>query len=224
MLAASDGWRIGERVEPVVRPWDAVMAAALRRIGSGLGRQWYFVRSVGRSDRQVREWLELRGIEHYYPTVSELRPVPRKKLSQAQRRSGIEILRPHLTPMFPRYWLVRVELTDGLWHDVFRLGGLTGMVCRAGAPVLVSDGEIARLRACEVDGAVPGHMQARMVFSAGETVRLADGPFAGFDATVEKGLDLPLEQIDGEERIIVAVALFGQSVPVEMSIGQIDKV
>lgn len=185
-----------------------------------IGPAWYLIRSVGRTDRQVLDWLKLREIETYYPLVRELRPVPQRKLSQAQRRAGIEIMRPHMVPLFPKYYFVRLSLDDDSWHEVFRLGGLTGLVCRNNLPAFIDEALIAHLRGCEVDGAVPGKMPARLVFRAGERVRVTDGLFAAHDAVVEKGLDVAVQDIGGEERITVIVKLFGRHVPLQLGLHQ----
>lgn len=208
-------------MERNMRSWAEVTAETARSSTRSETFGWYVVRSVGRRDTQVLDWLRRREIESYYPSVREMRPLPRRKLSQAQRRLGLEILRPTTVPLFPKYYFVRLRLTDESWHEVFRLGGLTGMVCKGNLPALIDDALIAHLRSCEVDGAVPGKMPIRMVFSIGDRVRVTDGPFASFNAVVEKGLDAEIQDLDGEVRITVAVDIFGRPTPVELSVDQV---
>src|SRR5690606_36785822 len=64
---------------------------------------WYIVRAVGKSDQQAIDGLKRLKIDTYYPQVLQMRKVPRRELSAHQRRSAMEIKRPQLGPLFPRY-------------------------------------------------------------------------------------------------------------------------
>jgi len=55
-----------------------------------------------------------------------------------------------------------------------------------------------------------------VVFEAGDKVRVVDGPFANFSATVE-------EVKPDKQKVKVLVSIFGRSTPVELDFTQVEK-
>jgi transcription termination/antitermination protein NusG len=194
-----------------------------RHIKRALGDEFLYVACViGKSDQHALDWLDRMKITSYYPKITQLRKVPHRQLSRAQRASGIEILRPTLTPMFPRYVFVKLRTGDD-WGEISRFAGIGGMWCEGGIPVRVRDADLQKIRKRECSGAVPGSESVRVLFAIGDEVRVIDGPFASFPGIVEKGLDMAIEDVDPRERIKVVVNIFGRATPVELEVWQVAK-
>lgn len=184
---------------------------------------WYVVRAVGKSDDAALDGLKRLDIETYYPQVMQMRPVPRKTLSMAQRRSGMVIKKPQLGPLFPRYIFAKFGMAKQSWRDVFKIAGVSGMICEGDLPVRVREALIDTIRTRESGGVVPGSDTLRAVFGIGDKVTVTDGVFASFPGVVEKGIDCAIEDIDPDTRIKVAVNLFGRATPVELEVWQVSK-
>jgi Transcription antiterminator len=184
---------------------------------------YYVVRSIGKSDQHALDWLRRFRVETYYPMVLEMKKVPKKLLSLSQRRSGIEIKKPQIAPLFPRYIFARLGDTRYSWREIMTTASIGGMVCEGDMPIKVRSELIERIRARENNGAVAGCETVRTMFQVGDGVTVTDGPFASFPGIVERGLDRPIEDLDPQDRIKVAVNIFGRATPVELEIWQVSK-
>lgn len=195
----------------------------VERSGTG-GERWLLGHCVGKPDAHVRAVLRRANVEEYYPQIREFRPVPRKMLSQKQRASGVVVKRPMLVPLLPRYRLLHVDVRRADLDDIFALAGIGGIVCEGGAIIRVPQSFIDEVRKKELEGAIPGSTSARVVFSVGDEVRVAgDGPFAGFNAIVERGLDVPIEELDPDTRIKVAISLLGRLSALDLPVSDVEK-
>ena len=75
--------------------------------------------------------------------------------------------------------------------------------------------EVSRLL-CEVDKEAENAAMLMIPFTVGETVKVINGPFSTFDATIEK--------INEEkQKLEVTVKIFGRNTPVELSFTEVEK-
>lgn len=164
--------------------------------------------------------LAERGFEGYYPMISELKRVPRRELSHAQRTSSVDLMRHRVVPFLPGLVFVR---SVSSWTPLLAVPGVIGMVTIGNEPARIADALIKRLRArAEANGgAIPGATPTEFIFERGDQVRVLNGPFAMFNGTVEDPPSCPVEQIDAETRLRLTVDLFGRATPLEIAVADV---
>ena len=115
---------------------------------------------------------------------------------------------------FPGYILVQMELNDETWHVVKETPKVTGFVGGSTSPTPVTDAEVKAITQQMEEGAVKP--KPRVLFSAGESVKVADGPFADFNGVVEE-----VRPEKGKLRVLISI--FGRATPVELDFVQVER-
>lgn len=191
---------------------------------------WHIVRSLRMTGDRMRNWLSglgSLGFETYYPMIRELRAVPRRKLSQAQRSSSVSIMRPSVVPFLPSMIFVRPNLSfEHLARrdrgSLLDHPGVVGFIAFGNEPARISDALIARLRAREAagDGAIPGEIPVEYIFKQGDRVQVVNGAFSASVGIVDAAPDATLESIDADTRLKLTIGRFR----VQVSVGDVRHV
>jgi len=109
---------------------------------------------------------------------------------------------------FPGYILVQMEMTDETWHLVKSTPKVTGFIGgSAMRPTPISEKEVQNIMHQVQEGVEKP--KPKVLFEAGETVRVTEGPFTDFNGTVE-------EVIADKGKVRVSVSLFGRPTSVEL--------
>ena len=109
--------------------------------------------------------------------------------------------------IFPGYVLVKMIMTDDSWHLVHNVRGATGFVGSGGEALPLTEEEILALGVERRD--------IRVSYGIGDTVRVNDGPLAGFHGEVE-------ELEPDKNRVRVVVSMFGRETPVDLELDQVE--
>jgi len=173
--------------------------------------RWYVVQAYSGYEGKVRNLLEervkLHGLEDMFGQIL----VPTEEV--VEMRAGQK--RKSERKFFPGYVLVEMDMGDESWHlvrETPRVLGFIGGTKEKPAPISKKEADAILNRLQEsVDKPKP-----KTLFEAGEAVRVIDGPFADFNAVVEK------VNYD-KSRLHVSVMIFGRSTPVELDFSQVEK-
>ena len=140
--------------------------------------------------------------------------MPKEKVIQI--RSGKKINKEKV--YFPGYSMVEANLAGEVPHVIKSITGVIGFLGekKGGEPVPMRRSEVNRMLG-KVDELAIQDENIAIPFTSGETVKVIDGPFNGFDGTIEK--------VNEEKRKLeVMVKIFGRKTPLELSYMQVEKI
>lgn len=177
-------------------------------------KNWYVVRAVSGQENKVKEYIEREiaheGLEDFIDQVL----VPTEKVVQI--RNGKKVNKERV--YFPGYVMVLANLGGEIPHIIKSINGVIGFLgeTKRGDPVPLRTSEVNRMLG-KVDELSVKADNVAIPFTIGETIKVIDGPFNGFNGTVEK--------INEEKRKLeVMVKIFGRKTPLELSYMQVEKV
>lgn len=166
---------------------------------------WYIVHTYTGYENKVAANLEKivenRGLEKLILEVS----VPVEKVTETTEKGEKEIERK----LLPSYVLVKMVMNDETWHIVRNTTGVTGFVGPGSRPVALTPDEVERI-GVEV-------RTIEIKFAVGDSVRITDGPLAGFVAIVD-------EISPDKKKVSVTASLFGRETKVELNSNQVAAV
>ena len=176
-------------------------------------KKWYVLRAIGGKEKKVKEYVEneiakgdLQGF------VSQVL-IPTEKVYQI--RNGKKISKER--SFYPGYVLIEAQLAGEIAHILRNVPNVIGFLgdTKGGDPVPLRQNEVNRILG-KVDELADTGEELNVPFVIGETVKVIDGPFNGFNGTIE---------IINEEKkkLQVMVKIFGRKTPLELSFLQVEK-
>jgi transcriptional antiterminator RfaH len=164
---------------------------------AGAGERWFVVHTQPRAEGRAIFHLERQGYRVFCPRYA--------KTARHARKAKIV-----LAPLFPNYLFLQLHLGRDQWHSVNGTRGVARLIMQGETPQPVPQGIIEALQArMSVDGAINWDPTIKI----GQSVRIADGPFADFMGT--------LAHLDAAGRVRVLLDLLGRSVPVALRCEQL---
>ncbi len=177
-----------------------------------MAKRWYIVHAFSNFENKVaqslREQADQRGLGALFDEIL----VPSEEVAEVRKGRRVMVDRK----LYPGYVLVNVDLTDEAYHLIKNTPKVTGFLgADKSKPVPISQAEADRIKGQVVE-AGESKKRPMITFEIGEQVKVADGPFASFNGTVE-------EVDDVKQRVKVAVSIFGRATPVELEFTQVEK-
>lgn len=177
-------------------------------------KKWYVVRAVSGQENKVKNYIETEinrlGMSDYVSQVL----VPTEKVVQV--REGKKISKDRV--YFPGYVMIEANLTGEIPHIIKSIAGVIGFLgeTKGGDAVPLRLSEVNRMLG-KVDELSVKTDNLAIPYTIGETVKVVDGPFNGFNGTVEK-------VNEDKRKLEVMVKIFGRKTPLELSFMQVEKV
>ncbi|MGV6829806.1 MAG: transcription termination/antitermination protein NusG [Flavobacteriales bacterium] len=177
-------------------------------------KKWYVIRSISGKENKIKEHIESEINRFKLQDYVEQILVPTEKVIQI--RNGKKINKERV--FIPGYIMIQASLVGEVPHIIKSVNGVIGFLgeVKGGDPVPLRSAEVNRLLG-KVDELSVQDESINIPFIIGETIKVIDGPFNGFNGTVEK--------INEEKRKLeVMVKIFGRKTPLELSYMQVEKV
>ncbi|MBI2288353.1 MAG: transcription termination/antitermination protein NusG [Chloroflexi bacterium] len=171
-------------------------------------KNWFVIHTYSGHEERVKKNLEQRmKLMDGGDEVSQI-VIPTEE--EVEVRSGQK--RTIARKTLPGYVLIQMKMSDQSWGIVRNTPGVTGFISSRSKPVPLREEEVNRILK-QMTAEAP---RVKVGFKLGQSVRVADGPFAEFVGTVD--------EINTEKgKVKVLLSLFGRETPVELDFLQVEK-
>ena len=176
--------------------------------------KWYVVRAVSGQENKIKTYIENEisrlGMDNFVEQIL----VPQEKVVQI--RNGKKVTKDKT--YFPGYIMIKANLAGEIPHVIKSVTNVIGFLgeTKGGEPIPMRQSEVNRMLGKVDELSLQDESDIIIPFIHGENVKVIDGPFNGFDGTIEK--------INEEKRKLeVMVRIFGRKTPLELSYMQVEK-
>ncbi len=179
-------------------------------------KNWYVIRCFSGHEKKVKEYLEreidLQGMQD---KITEIL-IPTETVIEV--RSGKK--RTREKNFFPGYMLIEADYDDNVNQLIQNAPSVIGFLKNdkdSKRPTPLRPDEVNRIlgRVTENQEILASGGLVEIPFNEGDLVRVVDGPFKGFDGTVE-------EVYPDKLKLRVLVSIFGRKTPVEVDVNQVE--
>ena len=178
-----------------------------------LEKKWYVLRAIGGKEKKVKEYVESEierlQLHDYIAQVL----IPQEKVYQIRNGKKISKERNY----FPGYVMIEAALVGEVPHilkSVPNVIGFLGDRDNSAVPLRIS--EVNRILGKVDELADSDKEELNVPYFIGETVKVIDGPFNGFNGVIE-------EVNEDKRKLQVMVKIFGRKTPLELSFLQVEK-
>ena len=176
--------------------------------------KWYVDRAVSGQENKIKTYIENEisrlGMDAFVEEIL----VPQEKVVQI--RNGKKVTKDKT--YFPGYIMIKANLSGEIPHIIKSVTNVIGFLgeTKGGEPIPMRQAEVNRMLG-KVDELSVKEDNVVIPYTIGETIKVIDGPFNGFNGTIEK--------VNEEKRKLeVMVKIFGRKTPLELSYMQVEKV
>jgi transcriptional antiterminator NusG len=171
--------------------------------------KWYILQTYSgfenRVEKTIHEKLKVSKLEHLVEEIF----VPGEDVTRVKngRKRKVHVI------YYPGYVLIKMDLTDELWHllmDIPRVSGFVGGTNRE--PQALEENELGAIRSNLDEGL--HETVLRDEFELGQQVVVIDGPFANFSGKID--------EVNSEKsKLRVLISILGRSTPVELDFDKV---
>jgi transcriptional antiterminator NusG len=174
-----------------------------------VAKQWYVIHTYSGFEGRVKSSIEERAKSTGMDKKISRVLVPTEEVIEIKEGKK----RVATKKFFPGYVLVEMELDDDTLQFIKETPKVTGFLGGA-RPSPLSEPEVATLLHQIDVGTVQTRAKAQL--EKGDSVRIIDGPFIGFNGMVDE------VNVD-QQKVKVLVSIFGRSTPVELGFLQVER-
>jgi len=171
--------------------------------------KWYILQTYSGFENRVRKTIDEKlRVDHLEHLVEEIlipgEDVTRVKNGKKRKQHVI---------YFPGYVLIKMHLTDELWHvlmNIPRVSGFVGGTNREPQPL--NESELVNIRSQMSEGFRQATLKEE--FEIGQSVVVIDGPFANFIGKVD--------EVNAEKnKLRVLISILGRATPLELDFDKV---
>ena len=176
-------------------------------------KKWYVLRAISGKEKKVKEVIDAEVRRSNMGAYISQVLIPMEKFYQIKDGKKVSKERNIL----PGYVLLEADLTGEIAHTLKQLPNVIGFLGaeKGRDPVPMRMTEVNRILG-KVDEMAETGEAIHNPYHVGETIKVIDGPFNGFNGVIE-------EINEEKKKLKVMVKIFGRKTPLELSFMQVEK-
>lgn len=178
-------------------------------------KKWYVLKTISGRELKIKNYIENEVEYHKLQDFVGQVVVPMEKVIQFRNGKRVQKEKVH----YPGYVMIEALLEGEVVHIIKSIPGVISFLSatKGGEPVPMRASEVNKMLGRVDELADTDDNLINIPYIVGETVKVIDGPFNGFNGTVEK--------INEDKRKLeVMVLIFGRKTPLELSFMQVEKI